>query len=73
MTINVGIDDFERIGRQVSRATLGHLCGTGSADQRHYAFMSETREVVFSSLSGLEAGSDRTGNGGAERTRPEQR
>ena len=36
MTIDVGINDFERIGRQVSRATLGHLCGTGSADQRHY-------------------------------------
>ena len=29
--------------------------------------MSEAREVVFSRLSGLEAGSDQTGNGGAER------
>ncbi len=36
MTITVGINEFERIGRQVSRATLRHLCGTGSADQRHY-------------------------------------
>jgi cytochrome P450 len=30
--------------------------------------MSETTERVFSSLSGLEGGSDRTGNGRAERT-----
>jgi len=30
--------------------------------------MSEARERVFSRLSGLEAGSDQTGNGGAERT-----
>ena len=31
-----GLKVFERIGRQVPRATLGHSCGTGSADQRHY-------------------------------------
>ena len=31
MTINVGINDFKRIGRQVYRATPGYLCGTGSA------------------------------------------
>jgi len=30
--------------------------------------MSETTERVFSSLSGLEGASDRTGNGRAERT-----
>jgi hypothetical protein len=30
--------------------------------------MSEAKERVFSSLSGLQAGSHQTGNGGAERT-----
>ena len=49
MTINVGINDFERIGRQVSRATLGHLL-YAAPDQR--TNVTTAREIARTVLRG---------------------